>query len=586
MHVYPLGGLYDECYNPCLSDLSIRRIRTQDDLRRLNGAFWGWLLSPERIRAAIESLQNHWRFVPSGDLPHRWDAVIKAPELFRKRVTAALEELTRYDLTEQELYGAIESISTVCELYSKMLFPCILTVTEGFSVPNTSSRILVKDCLVPASNPYLPFLEEYCFPFLKESHPDVLFLHGAPHISTFAMAYRVKLWFPDTHISLCDHSTEYFSLNKISKNLENNRYLSTIIDEIVFNEEETYPFRETLTRGRVSHVPDALEHATVVCGKLYPNRICPWRKCSFCGINAKYPHNGKLPDEPMEKKISAIKEAVADGAKYFWFYDEALPSSLLQEFAQAILDKNLSFIWQARSRLDEDFTSELCFLLAHSGLREIRFGLEAANVDVQKTINKFEHFDLDQIEETIKRLINAGIGVHMPCIVGFPNETAAQRQETYDFLARMRSFSSLFTFNVNVLTLDVASDFFCFPKRFGLTDIKLPHEDEVFLGNIAESWSDVNGPVDRAALNKERNSIMRDLLYDWMPPKTLTPVNFYYRLAENLRLTLRWKHTHTDGVSSTVARAPAQSPWLVHFDDNNTAIPAAFDFALYKSYNI
>jgi hypothetical protein len=583
VHVYPLGGLYDEFYSPCLSDLKIKSIESPDELKNLNGMFWGEMLTSTKIIKAVIALQNHWRYVKSDNIPNNWKEIMANPEGFAQKVETSLIEIADYATDERRMFGAIECLNYVCKLYTEMFYlPFHLTLLDGFVVPAASSRQLVKYSLVPARNPYLPFLEQHCFPVLKKTKPDILFVHGVPHISTFAVAYQVKLWYPDTHICLCDSSSEYYALNKITDFLMKNDYLSHIADSVLLSgdvftaevEEQvkqcvmsntdipnsiiytdgsaklcpaTSPrvtsFKENLRRCRkptkCERDKAKIHHSAVVSGKLYSNLACPWRKCKFCGINAKYPEDS--PSQPLSEKIDVIKELISDGVKYFWFYDEALPESLLCEFAQAVIKDSLVFTWHIRSRLDYDFSPEVCKLLAKSGLREIRFGLETASDRIQKLTNKFEEFSLARIETIVKNFNDAKIGIHFPAIVGFPSETQEERYETYDFLAHLRSTYPMFSFNLNVLELDLASEFYKNSDEFGITDIKLSCPEECFLGNYAERWNYPKGEYDYQKFRAECDLVMQKCLYPWMPEETITQIFEFYRIMENIRITLRLK---------------------------------------------
>jgi hypothetical protein len=291
-------------------------------------------------------------------------------------------------------------------------------------------------------------------------------------------------------------------------------------------------FKDNLKRGKG-------EYSALINGKLFPNTTCSWGKCSFCGINQKYLCESRPCEESLTEKIEIIRELVADGVQWWWFRDEAVPENLLRSFAQAVIDSKIKFIWHIRSRLDGGFNKELCELLYRSGLREIRFGLETAASEIQKLINKFEHFDLDEIEGIVERFCDSGIKVHFPCIIGFPNESVEQRQETYTFLRKLRTKFDLFSYNINSLQLDVASEFYKHPKKFGIINIELPCEEELFIGNFAKSWQYENSDFDVSELVKEQEAVMREL-YPFVPEMSFTPVRAYYRLAENMRLTLRW----------------------------------------------
>lgn len=63
---------------------------------------------------------------------------------------------------------------------------------------------------------------------------------------------------------------------------------------------------------------------------------------------------------------------------------------------------------------------------------------------------------------------------------------------------------------------------------------------EHFIGNIAD-WE--GNRCDFCDLEKERNTFMSEILYDWYPKNSLTKPVVYYRLIESIRNTLITKTT-------------------------------------------
>ncbi|GHU90656.1 hypothetical protein FACS1894202_10790 [Clostridia bacterium] len=189
--------------------------------------------------------------------------------------------------------------------------------------------------------------------------------------------------------------------------------------------------------------------------------------------------------------------------------------------------------------MDTIYTTEVCELLAWSGLREICFGFESAVPRIQALMQKFENFNLEAIEQIVKNFSDVGVAVHFPVIIGFPSETYAERGETYAFLDKMSRLYN-FTFNINVLELDIASSLYKNQTFYGITDIQFSDE-KYFIGNFAKSWSDEHGSVNRAALVAEADEHMRNIMYPWMPKTTLVPPHIFYRISESLRAVLVWR---------------------------------------------
>ena len=115
-----------------------------------------------------------------------------------------------------------------------------------------------------------------------------------------------------------------------------------------------------------------------------------------------------------------------------------------------------------------------------------------------------------------------------------------ERTVTYDFLNYLHEKYPLVTFNINVLGLDVSSILFDDFWKFNISEIRFPCSPKYFLGNIV-GWNSYEEVFDRNVLDLERNNVMRNLLYPWMPVNCCLPVYVFYRLSETSRNTLVWK---------------------------------------------
>lgn len=274
---------------------------------------------------------------------------------------------------------------------------------------------------------------------------------------------------------------------------------------------------------------------------LEPFSKCHWNQCTFCGINKKYHHeDNHSTGESFRVKLAQIKR-LSGTYPYLWFIDEALPPEQLRTLAQGLLSNGVNVCWQARCRASHALLEDgLPELLYEAGLRELRIGLESASYPVLKLMHKFEDgFRLEMMENIIRKYTELGISIHCPMILGFPQETQGDRRKTYEFLSELHRKYSLFTFNLNILCLDVSSSLFHHWAEYQIQEIHFPCEPQYFLGN----WVLWMSTAMEQEIEAERQSFMREQLYPWLPANALTPPTILYRLSETARRTLLWKAT-------------------------------------------
>lgn len=103
----------------------------------------------------------------------------------------------------------------------------------------------------------------------------------------------------------------------------------------------------------------------------------------------------------------------------------------LERFREALERRGLigKFFLSSNARADS-LSKERAALLKAIGYRLLKVGLESANEETLKKINKDETFV--QIEEGIKNAKAAGLSVLMTTMVGYPWETEADARHTYE----------------------------------------------------------------------------------------------------------------------------------------------------------
>lgn len=586
INIGSIGGIHYEMYDPDPRNLDTRQILEhfdgKPDFLNLNGLFWSELLSGENIERIITD------FLESGmgtaDSEPYEQMIRSAPELFKNTVQEAKVQLCEQGLSEREYFGYLETLAIVCRIYSRLYFGAFeLTVHEGFLLESYSSLEMLNDCLIPAKNPYYWFLKKHVWKELLDFHPDCVWINGRMTVANMAIAKFLKGRIAGVKIFWAMPGSEYYAANKIEEYLQYNIPLFSVIDGIVLDDFENtrahiiQVLEQGSELGEVNNlmysVEDAEGNVKIHCGhyekyaetspaaieisgrekrtgydyeiapwqvvnvKLYPQRMCSWNKCTFCGINKKYRVVGE--EGELEDKIKRIEELQKSGCKYFWFVDEEIPAERMKKFARAVLAGHMQIRWQVRARIAKGFADrDLCKLLFDAGLREIRFGLESASYRILKLMNKVdEDFSLELVEQIVRLFHDEGISVHFPVIIGFPGETDMEREQTYQFLRYLKNKYESFTFNVNVLGLDVSSLLFKNWQHYGITKVSFPCNPHYFLGNLV-SWDCDEVPFQEERLKMERDNFMREILYPWLPEDALISPHIFYRLMETVRNTL------------------------------------------------
>lgn len=587
MHIGSLGGFHHEMYHPDTDGLFIEELaHTPTGLLQANALFWGLLMRPEAVRELAHTLQ-----VSEGlaGTKAAYCAIVADPELFVEQVSLVKERICDQGIGIREFYRCVETLQILCRLYSKLVYaPHSLTLQDGFWGFDLSSRVLYDTCLNPAANPYLPFIKDHCLPVINELKPDLVWLNGKITIATMTFSRLIKMRHPKAHIAVVGHSSEYYSLNKITKFLKRNEVLFSVIDSIVLDDssqtrhalitaldtgseladtpnllfanksqdgpriEQTrfvsFPAIAPLVeqakfRPRSERASYRLPPSSLVNLKLFPECSCYWNKCLFCGINQKYlgtSNQGASREWDVGPALECFDTLSRQGIQFVWAIDEAIPPQILRALAEGLIAQGNTIQWQARSRFDPDLLqqSDTCELLARAGLREIRYGLESGSPRVLERMRKFPPGVFPGVViDTVERFARCGVRVHCPLIIGYPTETADERRQTFKFVESLRMQYDNFSFNINIFGFDIKSLLFSSWLDEDVTSVTLPCAARHLLGNLVE-WDCADVPFRRDILERERREVMRRQLYPWMPDSSETSPHLLYRLCETIRDTL------------------------------------------------
>jgi radical SAM superfamily enzyme YgiQ (UPF0313 family) len=195
-------------------------------------------------------------------------------------------------------------------------------------------------------------------------------------------------------------------------------------------------------------------------------------RCSFCG---DHPFWGKHRSRSGDDVVEEIEHHVSRyGVRRFEFNDLAVNSDqeALEAFCDGVIARGLSIEWSSYAYLRE-MPLTLPGKLRRAGCVMLRFGMESASDAVLRRMRKPHRRAL--AARLLATLSSEGVRCNIGLMVGFPDETDAELEETCTFLrenaARIHEVDSLSVFYVKPLS-EVERQ----PDRFG---VRLPEDHRV-----------------------------------------------------------------------------------------------------------
>ena len=253
-----LCGLHNMLYDK--KNLN-KKIDVENNFLDINNLFWSQVLSHETIRKTINNFVQISSIL--GTLSIQEQYVVSAPNTFINKLTEAKNNIIHTEIDEKTLFSYIETLNIFCMIYNKLLpTNFTFTIDQGFHRSSSSAKEMLEHCLLEYSNPYLHFIMETVLPIILNWEPDIIFMKGIPNIGSFAIAKLVKQKLPKVHISITNHSTEYYSINKIKNNLSANIFFFECFDSVVLNQDYTETEKEIVNllskNSTLSDVPNIL----------------------------------------------------------------------------------------------------------------------------------------------------------------------------------------------------------------------------------------------------------------------------------------------------------------------------------------
>jgi radical SAM superfamily enzyme YgiQ (UPF0313 family) len=193
------------------------------------------------------------------------------------------------------------------------------------------------------------------------------------------------------------------------------------------------------------------------------NYNCPFN-CAFCTQSDS--NRGEVVIGEVEtiiEDIIALKNKY--NSCYFYFFNNAFNYSgeFVDEFCQQIIDREIKIYWSDCGRFN-NLTYERLKLMRDSGCVKLTFGFETGSEKILKLIDK--KLDLAKAEQILKWCYDLGIWADMEVIVGLPQESNKDFNDTCDFIQRNSKYINHFLINEFFVLPD--SLIGKFPERYGI----------------------------------------------------------------------------------------------------------------------
>jgi hypothetical protein len=311
--------------------------------------------------------------------------------------------------------------------------------------------------------------------------PDLVLVSitSPEELLTALIAVRLlKGWSPDLFAVLADHSFGSYSLTPHSDALSRSGALATVFDAVIVTPGErdrlVPAIVEEFARGRrpagflrLGDLPAGRMRSDAACApppteafapvpmvrmRLSAGR-CYWDRCTFCA-QAESLSNRPPSLGDIATGVERLSQFVSAGYRHAIFADEALAPAFLARLCAELEARALPIQWSCRSKIERTFSAELFEAMARVGCTEILFGIESVVPRVLQLMGKdTPGLDTDGIARICQDATDAGIGVHLNLIAGFPGERADELADSVAFVERQLATLPNATFSLTPFVL-------------------------------------------------------------------------------------------------------------------------------------
>lgn len=172
-------------------------------------------------------------------------------------------------------------------------------------------------------------------------------------------------------------------------------------------------------------------------GLVETGRGCRFR-CEFCTI-CEFFQQSYTP-RPIPDIITEIRGL---NHRFHFFVDDNIVADIsrTKELLKALIPLKIRWFSQGSINMAKD--PELLSLLKASGCEGVLIGFESLNKQTLENMNKSVNINAD-LDDSIKRIHDAGIRIYATFIFGYPNDTYETFEETYRYALKHKFFITAF----------------------------------------------------------------------------------------------------------------------------------------------
>jgi len=159
---------------------------------------------------------------------------------------------------------------------------------------------------------------------------------------------------------------------------------------------------------------------------------CTFR-CAFCNFVKDIRLTSVIS---LDQLVADLRTVAKRRIRYVWFVDDnfRLGKKDLNEVSRRFIDEDLGIRWMSFMRADALRGVDVD-LLRRSGCSELQIGIESADAEILRSMNKVANPEL--YTEVIQKLLHAGINCSCYFIFGFPGETEETISRTIAFIRNL-----------------------------------------------------------------------------------------------------------------------------------------------------
>lgn len=216
-------------------------------------------------------------------------------------------------------------------------------------------------------------------------------------------------------------------------------------------------------------IVDKRRYPAEAFGLIFTARGCPFQ-CTYCASHQIWTRKVRFRSpENVVAEIKHVRETY--GTNYFKFSDDTFTVNMRRalRICELIISERIGIEWQCYTRAD-CVTEELAKAMNRAGCREALIGVESGSDRILEMTRKGE--TTEGIRRGIDFLKNAGVGVHVFVMMGFPTETASEVKETMEFAKSLGPISIV----ANILTPYPGTEVFNDAIKQGFIDEDVRYE--------------------------------------------------------------------------------------------------------------